>query len=356
MDTIKIIDDLNIKYVHRRISHHASHSGYTTIFEHMRLPKAESKFMQWLVKLIPESIKWRLHHLRPQPVGDDGLIPELLALPFTASRKKGLCHFIYGEDNYFYTKLWRNANKKIIASYHYPPVRLDERVSKTTLKTLNAVILMSNSQCSWFEHYLPKNKIYVIPHHVDTGFFIPLEENLNKLPYRIISLGGILRDMELLYSVVEQLTKKLGREKIIFDFLMPKEYRSRFKEFSNVNLYNRISDQKLLELYQGATIGFMPLLDCTANNAVLEMMSSGKAVVCSNVGGIEDYLDEAGALLFHPEISLDELVDSIIKLLENKELIKNMGKHNRGKVLKHFSIDATKEKLYEVYRKVLDAE
>ena len=102
------LKSLNVSIVHRRIKHHAQHSGYSTVYEYMQLPHAGGGIMSNIALRLPASIKWRLHTLRPQPVGDEGLEPELKAISTTASGKPGICHFIYGEDTYFYTPLWQH--------------------------------------------------------------------------------------------------------------------------------------------------------------------------------------------------------------------------------------------------------
>lgn len=346
-------NELNVSFVHRRIGHHANHSGYNTVFEHMGLERAHSKWMERLIKLLPQNLRWRLHHLRPQPVGDDGLIPELLALPKTRSKKPGICHFIYGEDTYFYTPIWKRDAQKMIATFHYPPQRLVERVSVPAVKSLDAVVLMASNQVHFFKQFLPDEKIFVVQHHVDTDFFVPAdkpEEGHDK--FRIISLGGILRDMDMLFNVVKGLTDALGENNIQFDFLIPKAQREQFKSFKNVTLHTRISDEELRELYQNASLGFMPLQDCTANNAVLEMMACGKAIACSHVGGISDYIDEEGAFMFDQHSQSERLVEQLIALLKDAEKRQQMGRYNREKAVSNFSIKATQKKLNDVYQRV----
>ncbi|MFA3790727.1 glycosyltransferase family 4 protein [Aliiglaciecola sp. SL4] len=341
---------LNVSIVHRRIKHHAQHSGYNTVFEYMKIPHAEGGIRSYIAGHMPAGLKWRLHSLRPQAVGDEGLIPELKALSTVASSKPGICHFIYGEDTYFYTPLWQHKNKKVIATYHYPPVRLDERVNRAIISRLSAVILMSNSQRSWFERYIPKQNIHVIHHHVDTDFFKPDVNSVRadgKL--RIVSLGGILRNMDLLEKVVVLLTDTLGSEAVKFDFLIPKSEWPRFDKMVNVNLLSGISDEQLRDVYRNASIGFMPLIDCTANNAVLEMMSTGKAIVCSNVGGISDYLNNEGAVLFEPSSSAEAITAAILDVFNDKQKMEKMQNANRQRAIKHFSLAATAEKLAHLY-------
>lgn len=347
------VKSLNISIVHRRIKHHAKHSGYSSVYEYMRLPHAEGGLISSIALKLPASIKWRLHTLRPQPVGDEGLVPELKAISTTASSKPGICHFIYGEDTYFYTPLWQHKNKKIVATFHYPPVRLNERVNRVLLKRLNAVLLMSESQRSWFEDYLPKDKIHVIHHQVNTDFFTPAETESSAKQndkIRIICLGGILRDMKLLHQVVIDLNEQLGVEKVQFDFLMPKKERAAFEQFENVTIHSGISDEELRSLYQKATLGFMPLIDCTANNAVLEMMACGIPIVCSDVGGISDYIDDKGAIMFSPSITSADISQQIQVLCSDAERLISMGQSNRVKAVEQFSLQATSEKLTSFYQ------
>ena len=349
------IDALNISIVHRRNKHHAKHSGYSSVYEYMGLPYAEGGVISKIALQLPASIRWRLHTLRPQPVGDEGLVPELKAISTTASNKPGICHFIYGEDTYFYTPLWQHKNKIIVATFHYPPVRLNERVNRAILKRLDAVFLMSESQRSWFEAYIPKEDIHVVHHQVNTDFFVPAVDSrepdgplTDKIC--IVCVGGILRDMKLLYKVVAQLNQALGSDQIQFDFLMPKKERAAFEAFDNVNIHSGISDEQLRSLYQQATLGFMPLIDCTANNAVLEMMACGIPIVCSDVGGISDYIDSNGALMFAASISSEDISHQIIGLCEKPQELNKMGSSNRQNAVLKFSLLATAEKLVKLYK------
>jgi glycosyltransferase involved in cell wall biosynthesis len=212
---------------------------------------------------------------------------------------------------------------------------------------------MSHSQRSWFEQYLPAEKIHVVHHHVNTDFFYPANEEIKSNgKFNIVSLGGILRDMPLLLNLVEQLTARLGADNIKFNFLIPKNAREPFKNFPNVKLCGRISDEELRSLYHNATLGFMPLVDCTANNAVLEMMACGKAIVCSKAGGIGDYLDQQGALMFDQTIDAEQLVSDIIELLNNPQKREQMGTYNRQRALDEFSLEKTANKLSAVYHQV----
>jgi glycosyltransferase involved in cell wall biosynthesis len=320
----------------------------------MEYPKAEGGVLSTLItKFLPRAIRWRLHILRPQQVGDEGLIPELTALSTTMSSKPGLCHFIYGEDTYFFTPMWQHKNKKVVATYHYPPSRLDERVNHAVLDHLDAVILMSESQRGWFERYLPADKIHVIPHHVDTDFFMPSSRTIAvDKRFSIISVGGTLRDMKMLLEVIQHLNELVGQDSIEFNLLIPRYEREPFKDFVNVNLLDNISDEELRELYQNSSLGFMSLIDCTANNAVLEMMACGIPVACTACGGITDYLKEEGALLLHKQQTIAEIASDIKELLDRPEKRKEMGEFNRQYALNNLSLEVIANRLGAFYREI----
>lgn len=356
-----MVNEINLKkirYIARRISHHAEHSGYDILFPTLGIEPASSNISTWFTKLLPAALRWRLHRLRPQQVHDQGLLPELKALPFTLFGKIHLCHFIYGEDTFLYTPLWVNKRCKLVGSYHYPESFLVERVNPAVIHCLDAVIILANSQRAYFERFLDRRKIHFIPHHVDTDFFIPeklIKEQTKEITeYRIISIGHFLRDFKLLHKVIEAIGATETTLPVHFDLVIPKNKQAEFCGYNNIRLHAGISDNELRQLYQRATIGFMPLIDCAANNSVLEMMATGLPIICSDVGGISDYLDENGALLFTKNTAVANLKMAVLDLLADQQKRSGMGEHNRKKAVKEFSFNVCREKMLELYERLLN--
>jgi glycosyltransferase involved in cell wall biosynthesis len=84
-----------------------------------------------------------------------------------------------------------------------------------------------------------------------------------------------------------------------------------------VELVTGLSDEQLLEEYRQAWVVLLPLIDATANNALLESMACSLPVVVSDVGGIRDYAGpECGALCpprdvqAHAAATIELLLDS----------------------------------------------
>jgi glycosyltransferase involved in cell wall biosynthesis len=59
-----------------------------------------------------------------------------------------------------------------------------------------------------------------------------------------------------------------------------------------------ISETELVGLYRSADILFLPVINATANNAILKALACGTPVISTLVGGVPDYVnDESGWLL-----------------------------------------------------------
>ena len=79
--------------------------------------------------------------------------------------------------------------------------------------------------------------------------------------------------------------------------MAPAEHHHYFKGLTNVELHSSINDKSLLRLYQSAQILLLPLLDCTANNALLEGMACGLPVVTTDLPAIKDYVNDDCSIL-----------------------------------------------------------
>ena len=338
-----------IGYVPRKISHHALHGGYDVVFSRLGLREARSPRVAWLAARLPEALNWRLREMRPQNTGQDSLIAELSAAPWILSKKGRLCHFIYGEDTFFFTPLWRRKGCKLVASYHYPPDKLRGAVSPAALRSLDGVILVASNQRETVEQLATTDKIFVIPHHIDCSFFAPEAGPAPDRP-SLVFAGAHLRDFDCLQAAWSEITA--ARKDVQLDLVAPPAFHARFADLPNVTCHSGIDDEALLGLYRKASLGLMPLLDCTAVNSVLEMMATGLPMVASDVGGVRDYLDEEGAALV-PARDPNALAHAVLALLESPEALAAMAAHNRQAAIEKFSLPVIGKQLMSAYEEIL---
>nr|WP_243158072.1 glycosyltransferase family 4 protein [Aminipila terrae] len=83
----------------------------------------------------------------------------------------------------------------------------------------------------------------------------------------------------------------------------------------------------------------------------VEAMSFGNAVICNNIGGLKEIVENGvnGELVNIGEI--DELSNKILKLMNNQHLINMYAENNIGRS-KEFTEERMIKEIYDVYRNI----
>jgi glycosyltransferase involved in cell wall biosynthesis len=281
------------------------------------------------------------------------LSAEIKVLQGSLLRRKAFYHFIYGEVGFRYAGLAKKVNKniKIISTYHQPPHVFTEIVRNTKhLNDLDAIIIVGKNQSGYFENLVGKNKVYFVPHGINTDFFVPKIHPGKSLNDGIcLFVGQWLRDFQTLKKVIEIIYSI--NDKIKCEIVIPANRADEFKGIGNIDIQSNVSDEALLAAYQRADLLLLPILDCTANNSILEAMATGLPIITNDVGGIRDYVDENCALL-SPEGDAEGMVKNILLLMQDANLRKRMGEAARLKAVKEFDWKIVAKKTLEIYRTI----
>lgn len=343
-----------VRYVPRHIDHHGGHSGYDRLFEFMGLREARSPTWVRIAGLLPAGVRWRLWALRPQSTQQQGLEAELGALPWLFGGSKRLCHFIYGEDTYFFSPLWKKSTNRIVATFHYPPDRLIERLNPGSLRGLDAVVIVGENQREYFRRYFPDEQIHYCPHHVDTEFFSPTAVPMPPNdPLKMVCVGQLFRDYDALRDVhVTLLREGYPCETHIVGPRSLSEHP--IARESKVYVHSNVTDNELRDLYRESTVGVLPLTDATANNALLEMMSTGLPVVTSAIGGIPGYVRNSPVRLVADNDAM-AFAEHVKQHFEASSLAKTEGAGNRDYAIRNFGKKATMARMLKIYERVLRA-
>lgn len=108
----------------------------------------------------------------------------------------------------------------------------------------------------------------------------------------------------------------------------------------------------ILELLKIADIFLMPSYREGLSVALMEAMSSGMPVICSEIRGNVDLIDqERGGYLVKPQ-DVEGFKNSIVLLTNNKQLRINMGTYNYEKI-KDYDIELIKSKMKEIYERAI---
>lgn len=121
---------------------------------------------------------------------------------------------------------------------------------------------------------------------------------------------------------------------------------------SNIELLGHLDKEALNHFYSKCLIFVMPTIWYEGfPNVLLEAMLHVKPVICSNIGGLPEIVEDGKTgLLFEPGDSKD-LAEKIRYLYTRPELCREMGQSGRKKVLDEYSPARYYEKLMAVYNK-----
>jgi glycosyltransferase involved in cell wall biosynthesis len=325
---------IRARFVHTAYQHWGAHSGYPRFIAHLdpaciqaerrsaadnhdEAPACLRALRPWLRdKLKARPMKW-------YKVSD--LNAELEALTPCLARRLDLVHFLDGEHSpQFLPRVLHAAGAAAatVASFHQPPDMLEDLLDPLTLRRLDHVILMSSSQRGFFERWLPPEKVSVILHGIDTAFFHPGQPKPVDARPRCITAGHWLRDWSILRAVAERLPE------VEFHLVTPRETRT--EHLANVVQHRGVDDDTLAALYRAADLLFLPLLDSTANNSLLEGLASGLPVVSTDLESVRGYLGGGEAILT-PRGEVDAAAAAVVRLLGDPQQRAKMGAAARAR-------------------------
>ncbi len=345
------------------------HSGYDRIFDNIlnnndieidqisvnRTKNVLSKFIDIFTSPFLNKIKYNGsyyydHHL---------VSAELRLLANQLLNKHDLTHITFVERNYcLLQKL--NTKLNIIGTVHQPPgwwkmIHQNPEI----VSSFKSLIVLSNEQKEYFQQYLP-GKTFFIRHAVDTNFFQPRKEEtiIKKLDNpRLVFCGTWLRDFETLSIIIDQLSE--AHINISVDLIIPNlsgkhgnPVFHKIARHSNVKWHSNLNDLDLLDIYQNASLLVLPLVDCAANNALVEAISCGLPVVCNDIGGVSDYTNNKFANIIHTGKEY-EFANSISEIIKNKDSYVSRCKAARSYAIENLSLEVILKKTLEIYKNII---
>ena len=325
--------------VSRHISHHAAHSGYDLLGQHVGEPVAVPSLLS---KLRGLGAAQRLARNLSGMKWYNGLSVELSTAIHMRRHKNCIYHFLFAENDFRYLPSWISASQhKIVCTFHTPPAEFPKVVEDAKhYMRLDAAIGVASNQKSMLEKLPGRAQVGIIPHGVDTKYFSPESGPKSKI---CLSVGHHHRDLDTFCAAAEILKKKDPDLKLLLVDRVFFTYRSKedqqkyvdwFNNLGNVELKTDLPDDELLRLYRSCEVMLLPLLDTTANVAVLEALSCGLPLVVSDVGGIRDYVDESCAALV-PSGGAQDLADQVLRILQDRDRAMEMSRAARAKALQY---------------------
>lgn len=240
-----------------------------------------------------------------------------------------------------------------------------EKLNYQTFPKYKKIIAISNSSKNELMKYynVPSSDIEVIYHGVDSEKFTPPKEKIiNKDINLLIVATEFYRKgvKELLYAVRILMNEGYNvhlnivgkqRDEGIYNFNV-EQLCWDLKIPFHVTIYGDVTQKELISFYQNADIFVFPTKYEAFGMPTLEAMSCGLPVITSKIGAGELIVDKKDGLLLDDYNNVNEIVDKIIFLIENKDIRMRLGNNARTTALKYTWEDTAKKTL-DVYRKVL---
>lgn len=281
--------------------HFGAHAGFPQLVQHLPRSRVRARLrtiansdaeFDALTPGVPQSARdWLRHraqrgHQYWYKLSD--LRAELATMPAFLTRGFDVAHMLDGEHTAQFLPLARQRfgiGVPVVATYHQPPAILETILARDILPALDLVTVMSTTQREWFAQFVAPERIAVIHHGIDTEFFSPAPETGSPRDdvVRVLTTGAWQRDWTILAQVAEQLRPR----GVHFDVVAAAT--PALAAAPNVTVHRNVSDEQLRALYRRATLSLLPLVDATANNALLESLACGVPVVASDLPALREY-------------------------------------------------------------------
>lgn len=337
----------------KRWQHHTASGGY----DHLAWQIGATVVQRTEAPGLLHRVLRRLWHMRSRnnlylldySYGD--LLAEQRLLAISRLRKPDVVHVLYSDEQLdLLLRLRWLLPCPLIASFHLPPFRVVDRFEhqKHLLAGIDAAIVVSRSQLKDFRRWLGWDKVVYVPHGIDTRRFCPGDPAPQDRHVRLLIVGEHMRDWEASHRIIDECNAR--KLPVQIDAVLGQDLWPVFTGCANTRLHTGISEDELIMLYRQADALLLPVIDSTANNAVLESLACGTPVISNSIGGIPDYVDDTSGWLFGKGEVLG-IVELIDQLCNNPEIAWSRREPARRKSLE-FSWDRIAEQLLAVYEAV----
>lgn len=119
----------------------------------------------------------------------------------------------------------------------------------------------------------------------------------------------------------------------------------------NVTIKEFVPNSEILKLYQNSDVFVLPSLEEGVPRTILESMSCGVPVVCTELPQLLNIVKGCGITV--PTKDSHALAEAIIKLVDDEDLSRKLGKNGREKVYKDYSWEDTVKKTVKLYEKLI---
>lgn len=284
------------------------------------------------------------------------------------SIKPDIIHFEFSGIGVRYLEILHKIKAKKVVSCRGTAEKItllatEERKQKIKqlFKLTDAVHCVSNDMMETVAPYCDEpQKLFINHAAVDTDKFKNTGANVSAAPLIILTPGRLT--FQKGYYTGLLVIKKLTALHTNFQWLIagdgPQHEELSFHIHQMqlnpyVVLLGTKSNNELIELYNQSHIFFFPSVAEGLGNVALEAMSMQLSVVATRSGGITEVVEHGIDGLLSDVYDINSLTNSLLLLLNNRELRISMGKAARHKIVANFNISQQTDKFEAAYNSLI---
>jgi len=273
----------------------------------------------------------------------------------------GIVHYFFPENSLFKGAKWRKKGRLVLSCHQ--PIEFLKRTMRNghpfydALKVADRVVLMASCEIDAYRELAPNGQVLCIPHGVDTEFFRPSVSSCARPTSdhcRILTVGNWLRDYEEWAQVVRRM--RAVKPSVEFTVIANPD-RLKFiqdilgKDMDNVRLLCGLTDECLRDEYLRSDIVYLPLNGAWANNALLEGMSCGCAILVTDLPATREYAGDAA--LYAEQANIDAITEQMQALWTHPDMRYELGQRARGRAETKFRWDRIAQTYLDLYADLL---
>lgn len=233
---------------------------------------------------------------------------------------------------------------------------------ESTIRYADALITVSEKlKLEVLQNYpVKEEKIFYISNGVDLSVFKP--ENIPQEDKKILYIGrfSLEKGIDLVPKIIKKTFEK--NDEVKFEVVAPdinipnsmekirKKFENLIEEYPKRFIWHRkpLNREELSKVYKEALIYIQPSRYEACPLCVLEAMACGKAVICSNKGGMPEAVGNAGIVI---PLNSNLFSKQILRLLEDYKLRERYGRRGTERA-KSFNWEDIALKTFNLYKKI----
>jgi glycosyltransferase involved in cell wall biosynthesis len=174
------------------------------------------------------------------------------------------------------------------------------------------------------------------------------------LDFTYICSLGKHKGVDTLINAFKEIDDKYIRLNLIGKGYDEEEFKELASGDDRIIFHGFVDNEKIKEYYAASNVIIIPSI-CYDNSplVIYESFTTGTPVIGSNIGGIPELIEDGRNGYLFEAGSVSQLKDKLLKVINNKELLKELEK-NAFDSIPEDSIDIMCDETLEVYRRLLE--